>query len=90
MDEFGIDREALLQTFLAEAEEIFAHMEEVLVAFERTPSTTSCSTPSSATPTRSRAARRWSASTRSRTSPTTSRASSSGSARRRWRSTTRW
>ncbi len=38
MDEFEIDREALLETFLAEAEEIFAHMEEVLVAFERTPS----------------------------------------------------
>jgi two-component system chemotaxis sensor kinase CheA len=38
VDEFEIDREALLATFLAEAEEIFAHMEEVLVAFERTPS----------------------------------------------------
>lgn len=38
MDEFEIDRDALLATFLAEAEEIFAHMEEVLVAFERNPS----------------------------------------------------
>ncbi|HSM93667.1 MAG TPA: Hpt domain-containing protein, partial [Anaeromyxobacteraceae bacterium] len=38
MEEFEIDREALLATFLAEAEEIFVHMEELLVAFERTPS----------------------------------------------------
>lgn len=38
MEEFEIDREALLSTFLAEAEEIFVHMEEVLVAFERNPS----------------------------------------------------
>jgi two-component system chemotaxis sensor kinase CheA len=38
MDEFEIDRAALVETFLAEAEEIFAHMEELLVAFERTPS----------------------------------------------------
>jgi len=38
VDEFEIDREALLETFLAEAEEIFTHMEEVLVAFERNPS----------------------------------------------------
>ncbi|MGB8931475.1 MAG: Hpt domain-containing protein, partial [Anaeromyxobacteraceae bacterium] len=37
MDEFEIDREALLATFLAEADEIFAHMEELLVAFERSP-----------------------------------------------------
>ena len=38
MEEFEIDREALVATFLAEADEIFAHMEEVLVAFEKTPS----------------------------------------------------
>jgi two-component system chemotaxis sensor kinase CheA len=38
VEEFEIDREALLATFLAEAEEIFAHMEELLVAFEKTPS----------------------------------------------------
>jgi len=38
VEEFEIDREALLATFLAEAEEIFVHMEEVLVAFERNPS----------------------------------------------------
>jgi two-component system chemotaxis sensor kinase CheA len=38
VEEFEIDREALLATFLAEAEEIFVHMEELLVAFERNPS----------------------------------------------------
>jgi two-component system chemotaxis sensor kinase CheA len=38
LDEFEIDREALVATFQAEADEILAHMEEVLVAFERTPS----------------------------------------------------
>jgi two-component system chemotaxis sensor kinase CheA len=37
MDEFEIDREALLQTFLAEAEETFAHMEQALVALESQP-----------------------------------------------------
>jgi two-component system chemotaxis sensor kinase CheA len=37
-EEFEIDREALLATFQAEADEIFVHMEEILVAFERTPS----------------------------------------------------
>jgi two-component system chemotaxis sensor kinase CheA len=38
VEEFEIDREALVATFLAEADEIFAHMEEVLVAWERNPS----------------------------------------------------
>jgi two-component system chemotaxis sensor kinase CheA len=37
MNELDIDREALLQTFLAEAEEIFARMEQELVAFEARP-----------------------------------------------------
>ncbi|WP_242392320.1 chemotaxis protein CheA [Anaeromyxobacter oryzisoli] len=37
MDEFEIDREALLATFLAEAEEIFARMEQTLVALEKAP-----------------------------------------------------
>jgi two-component system chemotaxis sensor kinase CheA len=37
VEEFEIDREALVATFLAEAEEIFTHMEELLVAFERNP-----------------------------------------------------
>ena len=36
-EELGIDREALLQTFLAEAEETFAHMEQGLVALESRP-----------------------------------------------------
>jgi two-component system chemotaxis sensor kinase CheA len=37
MDEFEIDREALVATFLAEAEEIFAQMEQTLVALEKAP-----------------------------------------------------
>ena len=37
MDEFEIDREALLQTFRAEAEEIFGRMEQGLVALEARP-----------------------------------------------------
>jgi two-component system chemotaxis sensor kinase CheA len=37
MDELEIDREALLQTFLAEAEETFVHMEQALVALEARP-----------------------------------------------------
>ncbi|BDG04252.1 chemotaxis protein CheA [Anaeromyxobacter oryzae] len=37
MDEFEIDREALLATFLAEAEEILARMEQTLVRLERAP-----------------------------------------------------
>ena len=37
MDELEIDREALLQTFLAEAEEIFVHMEHALVVLESQP-----------------------------------------------------
>jgi two-component system, chemotaxis family, sensor kinase CheA len=37
MDEFEIDREALLETFLAEADEIFARMEQTLVALEKAP-----------------------------------------------------
>jgi two-component system chemotaxis sensor kinase CheA len=37
MDEIEIDREALLQTFLAEAEETFVHMEQALVALESHP-----------------------------------------------------
>ena len=37
MDEFEIDREALLQTFLAEAEETFVHMEQSLVLLESRP-----------------------------------------------------
>jgi two-component system, chemotaxis family, sensor kinase CheA len=37
MDELGIDRDALLQTFLAEAEETFVHMEQALVALESRP-----------------------------------------------------
>ncbi|ABC80379.1 chemotaxis protein CheA [Anaeromyxobacter dehalogenans] len=37
MDELEIDREALLATFLAEADETFAHMEQQLLALERTP-----------------------------------------------------
>jgi two-component system chemotaxis sensor kinase CheA len=37
MDEFEIDREALLQTFLAEAEETFVHMERSLVLLEARP-----------------------------------------------------
>jgi two-component system chemotaxis sensor kinase CheA len=37
VDEFEIDREALLQTFLAEAEETFVHMEQALVALEARP-----------------------------------------------------
>jgi two-component system chemotaxis sensor kinase CheA len=37
MDELEIDRDALLQTFLAEAEETFAHMEQGLVALETRP-----------------------------------------------------
>jgi two-component system chemotaxis sensor kinase CheA len=37
MDELGIDREVLLQTFLAEAEETFVHMEQALVALESRP-----------------------------------------------------
>ena len=36
-DEFGIDHEALLQTFLEEAEEAFVHMEQSLVALEARP-----------------------------------------------------
>jgi two-component system chemotaxis sensor kinase CheA len=38
MDDLGIDRDVLLQTFLAEAEETFAHMEQTLVALEKRPS----------------------------------------------------
>src|SRR6266511_561698 len=37
MDEIEIDREALLQTFLEEAEETFVHMEQALVALESRP-----------------------------------------------------
>jgi two-component system, chemotaxis family, sensor kinase CheA len=37
MDDIEIDREALLQTFLAEAEETFVHMEQALVALEKRP-----------------------------------------------------
>ncbi len=37
MNELDIDREALLTTFLAEAEEIFVAMEQGLVAFEQRP-----------------------------------------------------
>ncbi|HEX9402306.1 MAG TPA: chemotaxis protein CheA [Anaeromyxobacter sp.] len=37
MDELEIDREALLQTFLEEAEETFVHMEQALVALESRP-----------------------------------------------------
>lgn len=37
MDEIEIDREALLETFLAEAEETFVHMEQALVALESQP-----------------------------------------------------
>jgi two-component system chemotaxis sensor kinase CheA len=37
MDEIEIDREALLQTFLAEAEETFVHMERSLVLLEARP-----------------------------------------------------
>jgi two-component system chemotaxis sensor kinase CheA len=37
MDELEIDRDALLQTFLAEAEETFVHMEQTLVALEARP-----------------------------------------------------
>ncbi len=37
MEEIEIDREALLQTFLAEAEETFAHMEQGLVVLESRP-----------------------------------------------------
>jgi len=37
MDELDLDREALLQTFLAEAEEIFVRMEQGLVALEARP-----------------------------------------------------
>jgi two-component system, chemotaxis family, sensor kinase CheA len=37
MSDFEIDREALLQTFLAEAEEIFGRMEQSLVALEAHP-----------------------------------------------------
>jgi two-component system chemotaxis sensor kinase CheA len=37
MDEIEIDREALLQTFLAEAEETFVHMEKFLVLLESRP-----------------------------------------------------
>jgi two-component system chemotaxis sensor kinase CheA len=37
MDDLGIDREVLLQTFLAEAEETFVHMEQALVALESRP-----------------------------------------------------
>jgi two-component system chemotaxis sensor kinase CheA len=37
MDDLGIDRDVLLQTFLAEAEETFAHMEQTLVALEKRP-----------------------------------------------------
>ncbi len=38
MDELEIDRDALMQTFLAEAEETFVHMEQTLVALEARPS----------------------------------------------------
>jgi two-component system, chemotaxis family, sensor kinase CheA len=37
MDEFEIDREALVATFLVEAEETFGHMEQALVALEKAP-----------------------------------------------------
>ena len=37
MEEMEIDREALLQTFRAEAEEIFGRMEQALVALEARP-----------------------------------------------------
>ncbi len=37
MDELEIDRDALLQTFLAEAEETFVNMEQALVALESRP-----------------------------------------------------
>jgi two-component system chemotaxis sensor kinase CheA len=37
MDDLGIDRDLLLQTFLVEAEETFAHMEQTLVALEKRP-----------------------------------------------------
>jgi two-component system chemotaxis sensor kinase CheA len=37
MDELGIDRELLVQTFLAEAEETFGRMEQALVALEARP-----------------------------------------------------
>jgi two-component system chemotaxis sensor kinase CheA len=37
LDEFEIDRDALLQTFLVEAEETFVHMEQGLVALEARP-----------------------------------------------------
>jgi two-component system, chemotaxis family, sensor kinase CheA len=37
MDELEIDREALVATLLAEAEEIFAQMEQTLVALEKAP-----------------------------------------------------
>jgi two-component system, chemotaxis family, sensor kinase CheA len=37
MDELGIDRELLTQTFLAEAEETFSRMEQALVALEARP-----------------------------------------------------
>jgi two-component system chemotaxis sensor kinase CheA len=37
-DDLGIDRDVLLQTFLVEAEETFAHMEQTLVALEKRPS----------------------------------------------------
>ncbi len=37
MDEFEIDRQALVTTFLAEAEEIFVGMEQGLLAFEQHP-----------------------------------------------------
>jgi two-component system chemotaxis sensor kinase CheA len=37
VEELEIDREALVQTFLAEAEEVFAHMERALVALEARP-----------------------------------------------------
>jgi two-component system, chemotaxis family, sensor kinase CheA len=37
MDEFEIDREALLATFLAEAEETYARMEQGFVALEKAP-----------------------------------------------------
>ena len=37
MDEFEIDREELIRTFLAEAEETFVHMEQSLVALESRP-----------------------------------------------------
>ena len=37
MDEIEIDREELIRTFLAEAEETFVHMEQGLVALEGRP-----------------------------------------------------